>query len=151
VKIVLDTNVIMSAYLFGGRPLQVLRLAEKGAVELLTCREALSELIEVLHRDKFSSRLNGLGMTSEDVLSNYLDIAVSIASADEVAACEDADDNLFIGIALAGDADFIVSGDKHLLRCSAKSPVPVLRVSEFLALLRGLSQDAGSDVADGMG
>ena len=147
-KVVLDTNVIVSAYLFGGRPFDLLRLAEQGTIEVLTSEDALSELLRVLRRDKFSERLQELGMTPDDVVSSFSDVAVSIVSVDDVETCEDSDDNLFIGIALAGEADFVVSGDRHLLGCSARSPVAVLRISEFLALLQGVSQNAGSDVED---
>ncbi len=142
-RIVLDTNVIISAYLFGGRLLELLRLARQGTVEVLTSGEALAELLGVLHTDKFRRRLGELAMTPEDVLSDFSEVAVPLGSVAMTETCRDADDNLFIGIALAGEAKFVLSGDKDLLDCSAQSPVPILRVSDFLALLQGLPENAG--------
>ncbi len=134
-RVVLDTNVIISAYVFGGRPLDVLRLAEQGKIELLTSHKALTELLDVLRRDRFFDRLSDMGMEPEEVVANYADLAVPVGLSDEPAISSDADDNAFIGIAVGGEAACIVSGDRHLLSCSAASPVPVLRVSEFLALV----------------
>lgn len=146
-KVVLDTNVILSAYLFGGRPLDVLKLAKEGVVELLTSDEALGELVGVLHRDKFSNRLRRLGLTPELVVSTFKEIAVPVAPANVSGICGDPDDDHFIGIAIAGEADAIISGDKHLLNCAGKLPVRVVTVSEFLAMLGQLTQQQTEDGA----
>lgn len=139
-RVVLDTNVLVSAFLFGGQPLDILYLVEQAVIEPVTSQEALSELRDVLNRDKFADRLRDLGLTPDEIVSAHSEAAMLVVPAAEVDVCDDAADNVFISIALAGEADIIVSGDQHLLGCSDKSPVPVVTASEFLLMLRDLIQ-----------
>lgn len=136
IKAVLDTNVLVSAFLYGGLPLDVLELAEAGVVEVYTSEDALAELYAVLSRDKFSGRLRSLRLSVSTIVSLYKGLAIVIRPANAPGICSDPQDDEFIGIALAAGADAIVSGDRHLLDCSDTSPVPVLTTSEFLLVVR---------------
>ena len=138
-RAVLDTNVLVSGLLFGGPPQELVRLAEAGAFEIVASEETLAELEEVVSRSKFTDRLRELGRTPGDVARGFRSIATIVVPEPIDGICSDHDDDIFIGAALSAQADVIVSGDTHLLGCSTKSPVPVLRVSEFLAVLRGSS------------
>ncbi len=129
-RIVLDTNVLISAILFpGGPPEQVLRLAIEGRVELVTSATLLTEYARVL-TEKFAH--------SESQASERVRRIVSIAEivkpqerVEEIA--EDPEDDRVLEAALAAEAQIIVSGDKHLLRLRSWKGIPVQRPAEFLA------------------
>jgi putative PIN family toxin of toxin-antitoxin system len=132
IKAVLDTNVLVSGFLYGGPPSDVLDLAEAGVVEIYTSERAIAELHDVLSRSKFSSRFRYLRLTASAIVSAYRHSAILITPVNIPHICSDSDDEEFIGIALAAGADAIVSGDHHLLECSDSSPIPVLTATEFL-------------------
>lgn len=136
IRAVLDTNVVVSAFLYGGPPLDIVDLAEAGAVEVYTSEGALAELHAVLSRDKFAARLRLLRLTPATIASLFRHLAVVVTPAEPLGVCSDPKDEQFIGIAIAADADAIISGDRHLLGCLDASPVPVLTAAEFLLAVK---------------
>ncbi len=140
IKAVLDTNVLISAFLYGGPPLDILDLADAGMVDLYTSEEAIAELRTVLSRDKFSGRLRALRLSASAIVSLYRTLAIAATPADAPDMCSDPQDEQFIGIALAAGADAIVSGDHHLLECSDSSPIPALTTTEFLLAVRNVME-----------
>jgi putative PIN family toxin of toxin-antitoxin system len=113
VKAVLDTNVLISAYLFpGGPPEDVYRLAIEGRIEIVTTRTLLAELARVLV-DKFGWDQEHM----EDALGQVTQNATIVETTERVAViADDPADDRVLEAALASGADVIVSGDKHLLR-----------------------------------
>jgi uncharacterized protein len=111
VRVVLDTNVLVSALIDDGKPRKlVLELLDKHTVIL--SRKMLAELADVSSRDKF-------GITGSQV-NQFLSslIRMSKMVQDNVqykVVLEDPDDDLVINTAYTGKAEFIVTGDKHLL------------------------------------
>ena len=114
-RVVLDTNVVASALLFPGPTTSVLRRAWKsGQVVPLVCRETTLELLRVLAYPRFA-------LTDEDVkqfVADYLPFTEVVAVADGSMLgpkCRDANDQIFVELAIAGRAECIVTGDKALL------------------------------------
>ncbi len=128
IPLVLDTNVVISGYLWSGKPRQALKLARSEIFTLLYSRETLSELTRVLSL-KFA-------LTSSEIYSIVTDIqsigTQTHISSKECPVIEDKTDNLFINLAIDGNARVIVSGDSHLLKLKRYKSIEVLRVSEFL-------------------
>ena len=143
-RVVLDTNILISGLLFGGPPLEILSLAEASAIEVVTADAALGELLDVLGRPKLSGRLDALGVTPSQAVFRYRRIAILVEPGQLPKICSDDSDNLFIAIAVAGSAEIIVSGDSHLLDCSDVSPVPVVTPSQFLDICRRSLKDSRS-------
>jgi len=79
VRIVADTNVIVSAFLWGGVPRQLLNAAEGPRVELFTSRALIAELEDVLSRGKFAVQLSESRFTSAYLLARYTQLATLIA------------------------------------------------------------------------
>ena len=131
-KVVLDTNVLISAFIYGGAPLRLVELGEAGVVEIVTSEGALSELEAVVSREKFASRLAIMELRASTILSRYRAAASVVEPGRPEAMCADPADDLFIAIAVAAGADAIVSGDNHLRSCSKRCPVPVMTVAECL-------------------
>ena len=135
-RIVIDTNVWVSGLLWRGMPWSLLRLAEKGQVELCMAPSMLAELAEVLSYERLQPRLEQLGLTPSELVA----YAMNLASMFEVQVPEgapivvaDPDDDIFLRCAIVAGADYVVSGDRHLLALGEYAGIPILTVRDFLA------------------
>jgi putative PIN family toxin of toxin-antitoxin system len=117
VRIVLDTNVVLSALLWRGTPYTLLQLLRQHQhFQLFVSPVLLEELGEVLSRPMSADRLRLIGRTAREVLAEYYD-AVEVVTPLTVPAvvAADADDDHVIAAAVAANADLLISGDRHLL------------------------------------
>lgn len=132
-KVVLDTNVLVSALHFGGRPREVLDLARHGYIELVISSFILQETEKVL-REKFLWEERILRLT----LSRLKRIAAIAEPSHRITLIKERDaDNRILECAVAGGADFLVSGDtKHILPVKEFQGIRILRPAEFLRLLK---------------
>ena len=126
--LVFDTNILISGYLWTGKPRQAIRVVKSGGFRLLYCRESIDELIRVLSI-KF-------GLDSVEIFRIVSDIhtigkKTTIVTKDQPIS-EDITDNLFINLAIDGDARLIVSGDSHLLKLKEYKQIGIITVFEFL-------------------
>ena len=108
-RIVADTNVIVSAFLWGGTPRRLLDAVEARHFELFTSRALVTELKDVLAREKFAEQLRKTRFTSAFLLARYTQLATLIAPA-EVAVPELRDADLhalgnYQGISVLSPAD----------------------------------------------
>jgi len=132
VRVVLDTNVLVSALLFGGYPERVFLAGLRGEIQLLTSRVLLRELERVLTA-KFKLSTS-LVKDSVDVIEALAEI-VETTSQLKVVLHPD-DDNRVLECAVDGNADFIVTGDtKHILPIKKHNGIKILTPSEFAKLL----------------
>jgi putative PIN family toxin of toxin-antitoxin system len=116
-RLVLDTNVVLSGLLWRGTPYRLLEtIRQKSGIRLYSSPALLDELADVLTRPFASKHLALLARTAQDVLADYSDV-VEIVEPSEVprVVFADPDDDQVIAAALAAGADFIVSGDSDLL------------------------------------
>lgn len=126
--LVFDTNILISGYLWTGKPRQAIRVVKSGGFRLLYCRESIDELIRVLSI-KF-------GLDSVEIFRIVSDIhtigkKTTMVTKDQPIS-EDITDNLFINLAIDGDARLIVSGDSHLLKLKEYKQIGIITVFEFL-------------------
>jgi putative PIN family toxin of toxin-antitoxin system len=137
-RVVLDTNVLVSALLFRGGELAWLRQAwQAGTVLALASREAVDELVRVLGYPKFALE----GKEIEEILALYLPFAVPVLTdprADaSVFKCRDPDDQKFLDLAHRANADAVVTGDRALLELSGKAPFDILTPAQLRRRLQG--------------
>jgi len=130
VRIVLDTNVLMSGIFFSGPPASILATWAEGRLELLATVEILAEYRRV------GSRLSWQ-YPSIDV-KPVLDLIVRESRIVEpfpvpADACDDVDDVKFLACAISGRAACVVSGDRALLRASGHEGIEVVTPRDFLA------------------
>lgn len=113
-RIVLDTNLLVSGVISAGPPRQLLDAVKAGVVELCTSETLLAELLDVLSRGKFVARLAHAGLTPAGIVDDLrrLAVVVSPTSVPRVVPT-DSDDDHVLAAALAGCADLIASGDKR--------------------------------------
>lgn len=135
-RIVLDTNVWISALLFGGSPFRLIQLARKGQVQIYLSQDLLGELSGVLNYPKFQSRLQRLSTTPEALLINVARLVTFCESPLPLEAPElrDPKDIIVLQAAISAGAIAIVSGDDDLLVLKSFADISILTVSEFLSL-----------------
>jgi len=130
-RVVLDTNVLLSALLFPSGALTVLRYAwQSGAVTPLMSRQTAQELIRVLAYPKFKLTAEDC----EDLLADILPWCEMIVVPDNVTApgCRDPDDVKFLELALAAKPDALVTGDRDLLDLAEAFSVPIMTPARFI-------------------
>lgn len=111
-RVVFDTNVIISGFLFGGHPRALINLALQGVIRSYISTAILDEVRGVLLRPKFGlSRDQVMAFIEE--LSALCEVVLPAVTVTDVK--DDPDDNMILECALAADADIIASGDSHLL------------------------------------
>jgi uncharacterized protein len=122
-KIVIDTNVVLSAILFGGKPRLVLESALSSRVRMFVSEPMIAELQRVLRRPKF-------GFGAELVQT----IVSEVAAAAEWVEPDPAD-NRFLECAAAAQADYLVTGDKHLLKVGVYGSARIVTADAFMTFL----------------
>lgn len=121
-RLVADTNVLVSAFVFpGGAPEAVYRSALEGRTELVTSVPLLTELGRVL-QTKFDWEPEFV----EQAIAQILRVGTVVEPAEEVDTIKaDPADNRVLEAAAAGSADLIVSGDRHLLKLATWRGIPI--------------------------
>lgn len=132
IKAVLDTNVVISAIIFGGNPRRVLNLAIEGKIGLFFSEPMFEEIREILGGRKFrftAPQLSAVERELEAISETvYPNESVNVVQ-------DDPDDDLFIECALAADADYIVSGDKHLLDLKKYGKIKIVNAVGFIGVM----------------
>jgi uncharacterized protein len=129
-RVVLDTNVFLSALTFGGKPEVVFEMARSGKIQLVVSASILAELASIL-RGKFA-------WDDEDVREALMVVgrhAELVKPGLRLQVLEDDADNRILECAVEGRADWIVSGDHHLLDLKEFQGIPIVRVSAFLSIM----------------
>lgn len=131
IRVVFDTNVIVSAIGWDGKPEACIELAFQEVIQPITSSAMEDELHEVLTYPKFD-------FTADDVFRvayTLSTVSERVDPAVELDVVPDAADNMFIECAVAGDADYIVSGDSHLLDLESYEGIEVVAPDEFLTAI----------------
>src|SRR5262245_58273324 len=135
-RVVFDTNTIVSALLWGGTPRKAIELAAAQQIGILSSEGLLNELTRVLTRPKFQPKFNAIGRSPAEVIAEYAASVETVVAADiPPRAVRDAKDQVLLGCAVGGKADIIVSGDKDLLVLDAYGDIPILSADQFLQRL----------------
>ena len=134
-RLVLDTNVVVSALLWSGNPRQLLRASVKAGVWLFTSGELLAELEDVLSRRKFEKRISRLALSSRQIFAQYARQAIAVQPVSTPRIVRDPDDDVVIGTALAARADLIVTGDSGLLSVGTYQSIRIVTVREAMQIV----------------
>jgi len=136
-RLVLDTNVVASALLWGGVPRLLLQAGREKRVNLFTSIHLLAELTDILVRLKFEKKLTASGLTIEQIVDRYAELAALVQpAAIAPTVLDDPDDDQVLACAMAARADLIVSGDRrHLLPLGKFEGIPIVLPAEALRII----------------
>ncbi|MEK6792286.1 MAG: putative toxin-antitoxin system toxin component, PIN family [Nanoarchaeota archaeon] len=128
-KVVLDTNVLISATIRKGNQFRLLELGRLNQIQIIISPQILEEVKEVLNRPKFSLSQNEI----EEALNEIKDITHLVEPSEKVDIVkEDPDDNMIIECAIAGKADYIISGDDDLLELKEYKGIKIRNSQSFI-------------------
>ena len=128
-QVVVDTNVLISAVFFGGKPGQILNAWQKKEIELVISTEILAEYINVLHR--IAAKYPEIDVSQIITLITSFGLIVEARDLDEQ-ICEDPNDDKFIAAALESSSSVIITGDTHLLSVSGYAGIEIIQPAVFI-------------------
>jgi putative PIN family toxin of toxin-antitoxin system len=134
-KAVLDTNILVSSFILSGKPRRLLTEIARKRITLVTSEEILDEFMKAARRKRISR------YTAEGQAERFVEIISRIAEIVEVKSKlkvvkEDATDDKVVNAALDAQADWIVTGDQHLLKLKEFRGVQIIAVDKALRMLR---------------
>ena len=129
-RAVIDTNVLISAIFWTGSPKRLLNRVRRGEVTFVTSRVLLDELKEILVRPDKPFKLSE--EEADRVVKAIQNVAEVVETQSQVRVCRDEKDNKVLECAVDGRAEWIITGDAHLLELQSFKNVRIVTVAEFL-------------------
>lgn len=138
-RLVLGTNVVAAALLWGGVPQLLLQAGREKRVGIYTSIPLLVELTEILARSKFEKKLTASGLAIGQIVERYAELAAVVKpAAIAPTILDDPDDDQVLACAMAARADLIISGDRrHLLALGKFEGMPIVLPAEALRIIGG--------------
>jgi hypothetical protein len=130
-KLVVDTNVIVSGLLWSGPPNRILKWVRDGQVVLIACESTINELKRVIQYKRFVNRLSVLKKTPPEAIAYTMNLVTFVPNPPDIpqVISEDPFDNIFLALASENKAHLIVSGDHHLLDIEEYNSIQILTPS----------------------
>jgi putative PIN family toxin of toxin-antitoxin system len=124
--------------LWGGSPAEIIRAAEEKRIDVIISEAIVREISETLAYPRLSTIYEGAGLSRHLLVETVLCIGKLVEATDGVGVeIQDPADEKFLECSLSSDADYLVSGDKHLLRVGVVERTRIVSVAEFVEILRG--------------
>lgn len=134
-KVVLDTNLWVAAWLWRGIPQRLIELAQERQIISCASLEILQELKKVLSYPKLQKQLSLIAYNQEDILMGTKEISIIYPiETVNIPELRDSDDTIILATAIAAQANVIISGDKDLLTLTTYQNISILNVKTFLNL-----------------
>jgi putative PIN family toxin of toxin-antitoxin system len=131
-RLVLDTNVVVSALLWDGPPRRLLQVGRGESVMLFSSAPLLAELTDVLSRAKFEKKIAASLLSVDQLVDLYAELIALVRPIAVPRLAPDPDDDVVIGTALAANANFVVTGDRTLRSVAQYEGGRIVSVSEAL-------------------
>lgn len=131
-RVTADTNIIISALNFPGNPARILDMAEEGTIRLAVSDDILNEVERVLRRPKFGWSQERIDNALREI-SAFTEHVEPKQRIDVVT--EDPTDNRIVECAVASGSEYLVSGDKHLLKIGQYQGVKIVTPADFVEII----------------
>lgn len=139
-QVVIDTNIVISAFLWGGIPAAVLTCCLTLNIQILRTDATFDEFVKTLNKPRFDKQLAARQLAREMIIDRYRQFSTPVLPADVPNdAVTDPKDVIILAAAAGGSADAVITGDDHLLRLKAFGKARMLTAVQFLALLNSPS------------
>ena len=137
-RVVLDTNVVVSGFLWDGVPRQLLHAAREKKLQLYASTPLLLELTDILGRAKFARKLAAAQLSIDQLVERYALLAAVVHPVViPPTILDDPDDDQVLACALGAKAEIIVSGDRHLLDLKEHQGIRMVTAAEAVRLITG--------------
>ena len=144
-RVVLDTNTVVSGFLWGEAPRALIEAAVEERIELFTCAALIEELAGILPRQKFAQRLAQKQLSIPALIERYSALAEIVEPATlSGPVSPDPDDDVVLATALAAHAELIVSRDKHLHNLKHFHRMPILNAADALHYIEQQNRNVSS-------
>ena len=130
-RILVDTNIIISGIFFGGKPRELLQKCFSGTLQMVCSEEIFTEYKETIERLTIKTGRN-IGEELEPLLIENLEF---IENRYSDSYSRDPDDDKFINCARSGGIEFIISGDKDLLVLKKINGVNIVELTDFFEII----------------
>ena len=130
VKVVVDTNVVISALLFGGVPGKLIALWQSDTINPVASKEIVDEYLRVLTYPKFKLSEEEINYLLYQEILPFFDI-IDVRQGPQTLE-KDPQDDKFIRCALAANAIYIISGEQHLLALKSYHKIKILSPADFI-------------------
>ena len=127
-KVLLDTNIVISSILFGGKPRKIIKFIQEGKIISIISSVLLAELNDVLVK-KFKFTPNKLALVDDLMKENFMLVRPSHT----IDILSDKDDNRVLEAAIEGECDYIISGDRDLLQLAKFHKTKNVTADTFLS------------------
>ena len=134
-KLVLDTNTIVSAFFWEGNEAELFRKIEQGKAKLYITSEILKEVEKVIKRPKFNEVMAKVNLTPDQIMQKIVSLShLVIAPKLNINVCRDEKDNKFLECAESAKVDYVVSGYEDLLVFKEYNGIPIVKTWKILQL-----------------
>ncbi len=141
-RVVFDTNTIISALFWFGPPYHAQEAIRAGRALLLSSETLIAELEDALSKKKFVARFAAAGYTVQDAVTLHRELVKMVETEPlEKRVSRDEDDDAVLACAVVGKADAIVSGDNDLLTLKQFRGIPIWTAVEFLDALENIDAE----------
>ena len=142
-RVVADTNVVISGLLWGGPPNRIMKWARDGRLEILACESTSEELKRVIQYEKFLQRLTVLNVTPREFFAYFMNLTHFVPDVEKIPSVIKADrfDNIFLAMAQTHHAHLIISGDRHLLKLKQYRSIEIVTPSEAVQVIENVWKD----------
>ena len=135
-RVVLDTNVLVSGTFWNGDSAEIIERIDKGELELIISKELIEEYEEVIVRDEIMDKIEGKNLALNESAKKIINDAIVVEPFQKFDAVkDDSKDNKIIDCAVEGNVDYIVSQDNHLLKLKEFMGIRIVKPEEFLEIL----------------
>ena len=133
IRVTVDTNVLISATFWSGDSEKIIELVEKGEIELVLSVAILREYAEVLQYKEIQDKIRDKNLRIRRSIQKIASISICTYPKEKVHAIEeDTDDNRILECAIAGNVDYLITQDKHLLKLAEYQGIKIITPKELL-------------------
>ena len=145
-RLVLDSNVWISAFLFGGKPAAIINLGQKGRVRILISTDLILEIGRALKYEKLRRILELSKRSTETIVAQILAVTQLVETKSRRRwIIQDPADDIVLNCAVENSADYVISGDQHILRLKRVGGIEILTPTEFLLRLQATHRTYGQN------
>lgn len=132
-RVVVDTNVLMSGIFWGGKPGRIIEAWAAGLLVLVVSAKILEEYFEVLDRIAAKMKREDLAARWKTPIFEHCEMVTPTCKYGD---CRDPDDTMFVECAVSGGVQYLVSGDEDLLVLGRVQDVNILTPAQFVEILK---------------